>query len=267
MKILLVLFVLVLSFVAFVRYLERSSAFHPARKITSTPRDIGLKFEDIYFKTRDHVLINGWLIKNPLAKQTLIYLHGNAGNLSDRLDKIKILYDVGMNVFIIDYRGFGKSHGTPSEHGLYEDALQAYDYLLTRNDIDPGKIGVYGASLGGAVAIDLATKRPLTCLIVDSSFSSAADMGKAMYPFIPSFLIQTKLDSASKIPRISIPKLFIHSPQDDVIPFKLGKKLFDMAGSPKAFLEVSGGHNDSHIVSKERWIAGVTNFLKYAGAI
>ncbi len=256
------IFIVILCFVAYVRYLEATTVFHPDRKIKGTPAQVGLKFENIYFRTQDKSLINGWFIKYRHARSTVLYLHGNAGNISDRLDKISTFHDMGVNVFIIDYRGYGKSQGRPSEHGIYEDALAAYDYLLTREDVPPDKICVYGASLGGAVAIELATKRKTSGLIIDSSFSSAADMAKTIYPFVPAFFLQTKMDSINKIKKITVAKLFIHSRDDELVPFRLGRKLFAAALNPKEFLEVKGHHNDSHIYSREIWGTGVRDFLR-----
>ena len=268
MKILLVVFITAfLSLAAYVRYLESITVFHPAKEIERTPRSIGLGFEDIYFKTKDKYVINGWLIKHPQAHSTVIYFHGNAGNMADRLEKIILLRNLKVNVFIIDYRGYGKSQGKPCEHGVYEDAVAAFDYLLTRGDIEHEKIWVYGTSLGGTVAIDLATKKRLACLIIDSTFSSAADMGRTIYPFIPSFLIQTKMDSLAKIKKITIPKLFLHSREDDVVPFRLGQKLFAVAPAPKEFLEIKGGHNDNYVYSREIWLEGVSRFLKHLNLI
>ncbi len=259
---LIILFILFLSFVAYVRYLESISVFHPNRQIIATPQALRLNFEDIYFKTKDNVSINGWLIKNRHAKITLLYLHGNAGNMTDRLDKIELFYKMGLNIFIIDYRGYGRSTGRPSEHGVYEDAQAAYDFLISRSDIKTDKIVVYGASLGGVVAVDLATKRPVHGLIIDSTFSSAADMAKRMYPYIPSCLLQTKMDSMTKIQNLMMPKLFIHSSEDNLVPIELGRKLYEKAPNPKEFLEVKGGHNDSHIFSQDIWGKGITQFLK-----
>ncbi len=268
MKILLIsVGFLLLFFVAYVRYLETTTVFHPTRAIERTPRSVGLDFEDIYFRTRDNVRIHGWLIKHPRGRSTLIYLPGNAGNISDRLEKIVHLNRLGVNVFIIDYRGYGQSEGRPSEHGLYEDARGAYDYLGTRQDIDDDKVWAYGASLGGAVAIDLATKRKLACLVIDSSFTKAADIAKTIYPFVPSFLIQTKLDSSSKIKKLAIPKLFLHSPQDEVVPYRLGRRLFEEAPPPKEFLDMQGGHNDNYVQSQELWKQKIAQFLKRFGLL
>ncbi len=259
--------VFLMSFVAYVRYLEKTTIFHPTRLMERTPRSVGLDFEDISFRTKDNVLIHGWLVKHPQGRCTLLYFHGNAGNISDRLEKISLLRKVGVHIFIIDYRGYGQSQGRPSEQGLYEDALGAYDYLLTRKDIEPDKIGAYGTSLGGAVAVDLATKRKLACLVIDSSFTKAADISKTIYPFIPSFLIQTKMDSVRKIKNLAIPKFFIHSPQDEVIPYRLGRKLFEQAPEPKEFLDVRGGHNDNYEQSAELLESKLSDFLRRYGLI
>ncbi len=218
MKIFFQLIIFVVLFVVYVRYLESRSVFYPARPLSATPEEIGLTFEDIYIQTSDNVNIHGWLIKAPSAKSTVIFLHGNAGNIGDRLGKIDLFHRMGLNILIIDYRGYGKSGGHPTEKGVYKDALAAYDYLQKRDDTKGQNIIGYGVSLGGAIAIDLASKRDLICLMVDSTFSSAVDIAKRIYPFVPSFLIKTKLDSIIKIKNLTIPKLFIHSVDDRTIP-------------------------------------------------
>lgn len=262
MKILILIVTVVVSLVAFVRYFEANSIFHPTREMPVTPEFIGLDFEDIYFKTEDHLLLNGWFIKSNSSRAVLLYFHGNAGNISHRLEKIVLFYNLGLNVLIMDYRGYGKSQGRPTEAGLYRDAVAAYDYLLTREDIDHQKIIDYGDSLGGAVAVDLAARRKVACLVADSSFSSSADIAKTIFPFVPSFLLKTKMDSVSKVKTLSVPKLFIHSVNDEIIPFRLGKRLFDAACAPKEFLEITGGHNTSHIDSQQKWTQGLSEFFK-----
>ena len=261
-KIILLIFCTVILFIVFVRYIESQSIFYPSREIEITPSDIGLTYEDVFFPASDNVMINGWFIKHPDASSTLIFFHGNAGNISHRLEKIKIFYELGLNVFIVDYRGYGKSHGKPTENGLYKDAVGAFDYIVSREDIDTEKIIVYGTSLGGVVAIDLAAHRLPSCLIVDSTFTSAADMCGTIYPFIPTFLLTTKMDSVSKVGSIKIPKLFIHSVDDEIIPFKVGKKLFDASAYPKEFLQIEGGHNTGYSDSKNLIIKKMHHFLE-----
>ena len=267
MKIILQLILFVVLFIIYVRYLESKSVFYPARPIYATPQELGLAFEEVYIETQDHVKIHGWLIKTPSAKSTLIFLHGNAGNIGDRLGKIDLFNRMGLNILIIDYRGYGKSEGRPTEAGVYKDAIAAYDYLRKRDDVKGQNIIGYGASLGGAVAIDLASKRTLSCLIVDSTFSSAVDIAKRIYPFVPSFLIKTKLDSITKIKGLAIPKLFIHSIDDRTIPIALGRKLYDASPEPKEFIEIRGDHNDGHIYDEEKVKDGINQFLKGQGLI
>ena len=266
MKIIIYLLIALIFFVLYIRYLEYRSIFYPSRGILATPADIGLSFEDVYLKTEDAVTIHGWFIPSPQGplkgKGTVIFLHGNAGNIGDRLGKIQFFHDSGRDVFIIDYRGYGKSEGRPTEAGIYKDALAAYDYLASRRDVDPKRIIAYGASLGGAVAIDLAAKRNLSCLIVDSAFTSAADMAKRIYPFVPSFLVQIKLDSLGKIKYISAPKLFIHSRDDEIVPLALGRKLYEAAAPPKEFLEITGGHNEGYMDSQEKIAEEMSRFLE-----
>ena len=267
MKIILHLVIIVVLFVVYVRYLENKSIFYPSRSLFATPQEWGIPFEDVYIQTEDHVRVHGWLIKAPSAQSTVLFFHGNAGNIGDRLGKIDLFYRMGLNILIIDYRGYGKSEGYPTEEGIYKDAAAAYDYLAQRGDLKGQKIIGYGASLGGAVAVDLAAQRPLTCLIVDSTFSSAVDIAKRIYPFVPSFLIRTKLDSVSKIKRVDIPKLFIHSVEDRTVPIALGRKLYEAAPGPKEFIEIRGDHNDGHILDQDKIREGIKRFLKNQGFV
>lgn len=267
MKLLIYLIIFVIFFFIFTRYLENTSIFYPSRAIRFTPAEIGLSFEDVFLKTEDGVVIHGWFIPVDSPKGTLIFLHGNAGNIGDRLEKIQLFNGMGLNIFIVDYRGYGKSKGRPSEEGVYKDARAVYDHLARRPGIGTDRIFAYGASLGGAVAIDLATKRNLSGLMIDSTFSSAVDMAKRMYPFIPSFLVRSKFDSIRKVRDVRIPKLFIHSPEDDIVPFEMGDKLYQAAAEPKVFLETAGDHNYGHIDSREKLREGMETFLaRWAGS-
>ena len=169
--------------------------------------------------------------------------------MCDRLPKIKFFYDLGLNVFIFDYRGYGRSEGKPSEQGIYLDAQGAYDYLQTRGDVKMDHIILYGASLGGAVVIDLAKERNASFLVVESSFTNARDMARIHFPFVPALFLSLKFDSIDKVRELNIPKLFIHSPEDQVVPYGVGQKLFEAAREPKEFLKTHGGHNDGSIIS------------------
>ena len=267
LRIALILIVGFLLLAAYVRFYESRSIYFPDKELESTPQDLGLNYEDLYFRTADGMTLNGWLVGAKPGRPTLIFCHGNAGNISHRLDKISIFCNLGINVFIFDYRGYGRSEGQPSEQGLYDDAAAAYDYLVSRNDMDTDKIIIYGCSLVGAVATDLAARHKIAALILDSTFPSAVDMAKVILPFAPSFLIRSKMDSATKIKHILAPKLFIHSPEDEIVPFALGQKLFQAAPPPKQMLKISGDHNYGYTYSVDVFSQGINEFLTHNGLI
>ena len=249
LNIFMILAAMTVGFFALVRYLESAGVFFPSRQMPVDPSVMDLPWEDIYFKSKDNIVLNGWYLKKAGAKSTLIFAHGNAGNISDRLFKIKFFFDLGLNVFIFDYRGYGKSKGKPSEAGIYLDAEGAYDYLVSRGDVNMKNIILYGASLGGSVVIDLATCRNAALLVVESSITNAQDMARIHYSFVPPFFLSLKFNSIGKVSRLTVPKLFIHSPEDQVVPYWVGQKLFKAAIEPKEFLEIHGGHNDGSITA------------------
>ena len=262
MKIFLWLLIPYFLLIIYVRYLEKTTVFVPSKKLSSTPAECGLPFEDIYFKTEDGILLNGWFIPAKAEDPTLLFMHGNAGNIGDRLEKIKLFHDIPVNVFIFDYRGYGKSEAVASEEGMYNDARAAYEYLLREKRIKTPEIIAYGASLGGAAAVDLASKRPVGGLIVDSSFSRAADMAKRIFPFIPTCFVKTKMDSYSKISNVFAPVLFIHSVQDVTVPISLAEKLYHKANEPKQFIRTNGGHNETYLTDREKFMSGIREFIE-----
>lgn len=262
MKIIIYLVVTFILICAYVRYLESKSVFYPAGLLAATPREIGLRYEDLFMETQDGAAIHGWLIKAPSAKSVLIFLHGNAGNIGDRLGKIDLFYKMGINILIFDYQGYGQSKGRPTEQGIYNDTLAAFDYLKGRSDIKTMPVVAYGESLGGAAAVDLAAKRPLAALILDSTFSSAADMAGKMYPYLPTCCMSVKFDSIHKIKGVGTPKLFIHSTEDEIVPYALGRKLYEAAPAPKVFVDIVGDHNDGYVNDGEKVKEGIKGFLK-----
>ncbi|HEY0101221.1 MAG TPA: alpha/beta hydrolase [Pyrinomonadaceae bacterium] len=216
--------------------------------------EIVARVEDVQLVAADGVRLHGWYgtpqvgrggqLEPVRADSTLLFLHGNAGNISHRYEIVRDFVKLPVNVLIIDYRGYGKSEGRPSEQGLYTDARAAWDYLTTTRAVPASRIVIFGESLGGAVAIDLASKTNACGLVVQSSFTSIGDMAAELMPFIPRFMLRTKMDSLSKITSVSCPKLFIHSQADEIVPYKLGRRLFDAAPAPKQFYEVKGAtHN------------------------
>ncbi|MGD2278965.1 MAG: alpha/beta hydrolase, partial [Candidatus Omnitrophota bacterium] len=199
-------------------------------------------------------------------RATVLFFHGNAGNISHRLEIIQMLHELDLNIFIIDYRGYGKSGGSPSEKGTYLDAITAYDYLAGRDDVDKEKIVIYGKSLGAAVAIDLATKREPGAVISESAFTSVADIGQEIYPFLPIRLIITqKYDNMAKIDKLTVPKLIIHSEEDEIIPFHHGRKLYENSPEPKQSYWMKGGHNDAILIYRDQYRKKYDEYLKSIG--
>ncbi|MDD5194961.1 MAG: alpha/beta hydrolase [Candidatus Omnitrophica bacterium] len=247
--ILLIIILGVIIFKVFFIFLEQKSLYHPYKDIPETPKNLGIAHEDVNFKTADGKLLNGWFVPANDAGLTLLYCHGNAGNMYHRLHKVKFFHEMGVNFFIFDYRGYGKSTGRPSESGLSKDAQAAYDYLISRNDVDKNKIVVYGKSLGGPIAADLCNRRQACALILEGSFATVALRAQQLYPFLPmKFLITQKYDTVAKVNNLRIPKLIVHGRADAVINFQHGEVLFSAAPEPKQFLPFEGGHNDDLFV-------------------
>lgn len=247
--------------VIYLRYIERRTIFYPTREIEYLPNQLGLEFEEIFFKTSDNIDINGWFMPSPNARYTLLFCHGNAGNISHRLEKLEFFHILGLNVFIFDYRGYGKSQGKPSEDGIYLDTLASYEYLLSRK-ITPKQIIGFGESLGAAAIIDLAFRKELGGLIIEGGFSSAKDMVKAIYsPLLPHWIFASRFDNINKIKSVKAPKLIIHSINDEIVPYRLGKMLYENAINPKEFLQIHGGHNLCFFESSDILKEKISNFI------
>lgn len=230
------------------------------------------KVEDCFFSATDGVRLHGWFC-TPQRKteqgmapvpteMTLLWFHGNAGNISHRYDMIRRLMPLPVSVFILDYRGYGKSKGEPSEQGIYLDARAAWDYLVQQRGLSAGRIALFGKSLGSAAAIELATQVDPAGLIVQSGFTSIPEMASAVLPFIPRHMVRTKMDSIGKVGRIRCPKLFIHSPTDEVVPYALGRRLYEAAAEPKRFYQVAGApHNETYLVGGAAYLEALRSFL------
>jgi fermentation-respiration switch protein FrsA (DUF1100 family) len=262
MKIIFITAALIVLFFFSIRFIEKKSLYYPLREIEGTPRDIDLYYEDVRVTTRDGVRLSAWFIPSDLPGATILFSHGNGGNISHRLEKIKILNGLGLDVLIFDYRGYGGSKGSPSENGLYLDAEAVYDYLVNQKKIPARKIVGYGESLGGAVIVDLAGKHELGGIIMEGAFTSVRDMAKRYFPLVPSFVYKTAFDSYEKIKNIGYPKLHIHSTADEVVPFDLGEKLFNNATEPKEFVKLHGGHNDAFLISRDLFASKLDFFIE-----
>ncbi|UCC95720.1 MAG: alpha/beta hydrolase [Candidatus Omnitrophota bacterium] len=246
----------------YVKYIERRGIYYPMREVGLDPSSLNLSFEDVFLETQDHIKIHGWFIPAQEAYHTVLFCHGNAGNIGHRIDKIAIFNQLGVDLFMIDYRGYGKSKGNPSEAGLYLDAQAAYRYLTETRRIEPHRIILYGESLGSAVAIHLASQQKIGGLVTEGTFSCGKDMAKIFYPYLPSFFFSNTFDSLSKIGKVDVPKLLIHSLDDEILPFALAKKLFAEAKEPKHFVQIRGSHNIAFLDDKEKYVSALEEFIK-----
>ena len=256
-----------LALLILLRLFEPRLIYFPGqRALTDPPPHLGLPAGRIEIPTDDSITLVSWVI--PAADSTGLWLlicHGNAGNLSDFDRPIHYagLRQLGLNLLAFDYRGYGESGGTPSEQGLYRDALAAYRYLRESRGIPAERIVIFGHSLGSAVAVDLASRVPAAGLIVEGAFTSAVDRGQEIYPYIPvRWLAGSRFGSLDKIGGVRIPKLFLHATADDVIPLAHGRRLFEAAPEPKTFVELEGGHGDAFDTDSARYFGGIASFLK-----
>jgi fermentation-respiration switch protein FrsA (DUF1100 family) len=243
--------------------IERYFIYFPARGLEGDPSHWGLAFEDVFLTTSDRVQLHGWFVPGR-QDVTWLWLHGNAGNISHRLENLRLLHDeLGINVFILDYRGYGRSEGTPSERGTYLDAEAAVAYLRSRPDVAHDRIIYFGRSLGAAVAVELATRHRPLALILESPFPSVPFMARRTYPFLPVWpLLRTRYDSLTKIGNVQVPLLVLHGDRDSIVPIEAGKKLFDAAREPKQFYTIRGAdHNDTYVVGGRDYFAALARFL------
>ncbi|OQA57062.1 MAG: haloalkane dehalogenase [Candidatus Omnitrophica bacterium ADurb.Bin277] len=247
------------------RFLEFRSVYFPAKQIMFLPSAAGLPFEDVFFTSSDQKRLHGWFIPASGDGDTVLFCHGNAGNISHRLGKAVFLNRLGLNVFMFDYRGYGKSRGRPSENGFYRDAQAAYDYLVGRG-IPAGKVIGYGESIGGAVAVDLAVSRPMKALILENTFTNIKDMVAIHMPFVPSRILASRYDSIQKIKGLKIPKLIIQSRRDEIVPFEMGRTLFEAGAPPREFLEIRGDHNNGFFESEDLIEEKLKEFFAAEGA-
>ena len=237
----------------------------PTRTVEATPAFIDLDFEDVTLDTTDGEHLHAWFIPHPEAHATLLFAHGNAGNISHRLDSIQVFHDLGLNVLIFDYRGYGQSTGKSNENGTYRDAEAAWLYLTETRGIEPGKIILFGRSLGAAVVADLAVRVEPAAVILESAFVSVPDMAARIYPWLPvRWLASYRYYNAEKVTHIKRPLLIIHSRGDEIIPFEQGERLFQRASEPKQFLELRGRHNDGFYVSRKAYVQTMRAFLESA---
>jgi len=251
----IILLILIYSF-------QSKLVYFPSKDIDTNPKSIGLEYESIIFESDDKTKLHAWYIAKKDAKTTILFLHGNGGNISHRLDSIKLFNSLQMNVFIFDYRGYGNSGGTPSEQNTYDDAKSAWDYLLKNKMLKAEDIIIFGRSLGGAIAANLGSDLRPKAIILESTFSTAKEFVSNVYPFVPEFLIHFSYETTKYLKKINYPILVVHSEDDNIIPFKFGEAVFKNANEPKSFLKITGSHNYGFIQSKHLYVPALKNFLQ-----
>lgn len=240
--------------------------FLPQKDFYRTPAEAGLQSEDLWMSTEDGLQIHGWYFHNPAGTYAVILSHGNAGNISGRLDIAEMLYDMGLSVLLYDYRGYGKSEGRPHEKGLYRDIEAVVSFLRDKKNYRENRIVLYGRSLGGAVSAYAANRFDVAGLVLDSSFTDLKSMAGEIYPFVPSFLVRYELSTIDHLKALqNVPVMIFHSREDEIVNFRHGEKLYEAAGEPKKFVPLSGGHNDLFFTSYNTIRQSWTDFMDELG--
>lgn len=237
--------------------------FLPGKTIFMTPDDKGMDFDEFWVTTPDGNKVNGWFIKAANPKGTLLFCHGNAGTISHRIESAEIFLDLGLNVVLYDYRGYGSSSGTPSENNTYEDTEAVWNYLMLEKKLSASEIIVLGRSMGGPVAANIAKNvNPKMC-ILESTFTSVHDVAKERFPIFPTkWLVTIHYPTVDYIKELKCPLLVVHSTDDEFIPYKMGEENFAVAHEPKEFLKLSGGHNETYFECIEQYREKLDEFFR-----
>jgi len=246
----------------FIYFYQTRLIFQPSQELTSTPADQGLAYVDAAIRTRDGVMLHGWFVPHTTPSGTVLFLHGNAGNISDRPLTLARLHEMRLNVLMLDYRGYGHSRGSPSAQGTFADARAAWDYLINYQDLQPSEIIIYGRSLGGAVAIELGSHTQPRAVIIESTFTSIADMAADIYPYVPTrLLLRHKYPSIETLATINSPVFIAHSEDDELIPPSHGQRLLQLAAEPKQFYRLTGSHNQAFVESGQVYYDALRQFI------
>ena len=248
-------------------YLLQSRLMYvPSRQIETTPAAHGLAYEKIAFTSADGVALSGWWVPAPESRATVLFCHGNGCNISHLIERLALLRELGLNSFVFDYRGYGDSHGTPSEKGTYLDAEAAWRVVVEDLDVEPRQVVGYGWSRGGAIAAHLAATRPPTeqpgWMVLESAFTSAPDIGSELYPLLPvRWLTQFSYNTLQYLSRTTCPVLIVHSREDELIPIAHGRRLLQEAGDRGRFLETNGNHAVGYSESTAAYRRALADFL------
>ena len=247
----------------FMYFQQQRMIFFPITVLQQVPSDWGLAYEDVNFSTEDGVSLHGWFLPVSSAEQVLLFFHGNAGNISHRRESIEIFQRLGLSVFIIDYRGYGNSGGAPYEEGLYLDARAAWRYLTEEKSFDPGNVVIFGRSLGGSVAANLAADVHARGLILESTMSSAREFAREVFRILSRLVvIRYDFNTLQHVQQINYPVLVLHSPDDEIMPFHLGEKVYQSANQPKQFVRMRGDHNNGFYMSQPEYEQALGDWLE-----
>ena len=257
------LFFLFAVYAVYLYFNQSRYVYYPASDIVTTPAEAGLLYEDLMLEASDGIKISAWYIPAVNPGATVLFLHGNGGNISHRLEFIEMFYSLGISTMIIDYRGYGKSEGAPTEQGTYLDSEAARDFLVSEKNIDPESIIFYGRSLGGPIAARLAGKYPPAALVLDSTFTALGDVGAKLYPYLPvRKFLKFKYNTIGYLKEVDCPVIVIHSISDGYIPFSHGQKLFEAVKGKKELVETGGDHNTNFMVSRQVYKSSIEDILK-----
>ncbi|MEU4601156.1 alpha/beta hydrolase [Nocardia sp. NPDC023988] len=239
--------------------------YHPERHLAQTPAALGLDYRDLHMRTADGIDLHGWFVRAEHPRAHILYAHGNAGTIGDRVSIIALLVAAGFDVLAFDYRGFGHSTGAPDEHGTYLDARAARTALLEQPEVDPARVVYLGKSLGGGVLLELAGEYPPAGMVLMSTFSGMRDAARSVYPFLPAPLVPDAYPNLRRISALRAPVLMMHGEHDELLPLRHAERLYAAANEPKQLIVVPGaGHNDVIDTLGPRWpqlIAQWSEFL------
>jgi fermentation-respiration switch protein FrsA (DUF1100 family) len=262
---LLITLVVVYLIVVFLVYAGQSRLIYfpeIEQEISNKPSAIGLDYTSVNMATADGERLHGWWVSGPDAKGTVLFFHGNAGNISQRINYLSMFKRLGYNTLLFDYRGYGQSSGVPSESGTYLDAQAGWRYLTEIQNISPERIILFGESLGGAVAAWLAAREKPGLLVLASTFTSVPNLAAQIYPFLPvRWITRFHYNTLESLQSVTCPVFIAHSPEDEIIPFEHGQQLFQAASAPKQFLPLEGGHNIGFIFMQPAWIKSLGAFM------
>ena len=266
-RLLLTVVVTILAMTALMLAFERHLIYFPQKRLDLVPRALGLRHEETFLAAEDGVKIHAWLLPVDGARLTVLVCNGNAGNISHRLDRASEMQRrLGVSVLLFDYRGYGRSEGGPDEEGTYRDARAAYHYLVQVKGLEPEALILFGESLGSAVAVQLAVEQPVGAAVLESPFTSIADMARSAYPFLPPVgpLLRTRYETIAKVGKLRVPVLVLHGERDRIVPFAQGRRVFDAAPQPKRFFAIPGAdHNDTYVTGGDAYWRVFKEFLDH----